>query len=89
MSKLKLNCQDLFDQVRPVMKTMQDNKMIDHTGAIYIEYDNKLSWPVGLGVECDESRQDNDVIDRIGLVYIETETELLGPIWSGVVYEEN
>lgn len=42
-SKPKLNYQDLFDQVRSMMKTRQDNNMIDHTGAVYIEYDTELS----------------------------------------------
>ena len=42
MSKLKLNSQDLFDQVQFMMKTRQDNDVIDRTSAIYVENEIKL-----------------------------------------------
>ena len=35
--KMKLNCHDRLDQVRPVIKTRQDNDMIDCTSAVYKE----------------------------------------------------
>ena len=35
MPKLKLNYQDLSDQVWSMMKTKKDNDVIDHTGVIY------------------------------------------------------
>lgn len=52
--KLKLNCLKLFDQVWFVMKTKQDNNVTDQTGALYVENDIELSWPIGPGAVYDE-----------------------------------
>ena len=43
MSKPKLNCRDLFDQVGPMMKTRQDNDVTNHIGVVYAKNDTKLS----------------------------------------------
>ena len=87
MPKTKLNYQDLSNLMRSMMKTRQDNNVIDYTGVVYIENKTKLSWPIKTSAICD--KQDNDVIDCIGLVYVKTEFELLGPIWPFVVCDEN
>lgn len=42
MLKMKLNCQDLFGQVRSMMKTNQDNDLTDRIGAVYVENDIEL-----------------------------------------------
>ena len=55
---MKLSCHyqfDRFDLVQYVMKTRQDNNMIDRTGVINVENDNELSWPIRSGVDCDEN----------------------------------
>ena len=54
--KLKLNYHDLFDQVRPVMKTKQDNDVIDRISAFYVGNNNKLSWPIKLGAIFDKNQ---------------------------------
>lgn len=48
MLKSKLNCQVIYDQVWYVMKTRQDNDMIDRTDVVYANknlscYD-RLDW---------------------------------------------
>ena len=43
MTKPKVNCQDLSDWVWSMMKTKQDNYMIDGTSVVYAESDNELS----------------------------------------------
>ena len=52
MPKQKMNCQDLSDRVQSVMETIQDNDMIDCTGAVYVKNDTELSWPIKLGAIC-------------------------------------
>ena len=42
-SKPKLNCQDLPNQVRFMMKIGQDNELIDHISVLYTENDTELS----------------------------------------------
>ena len=42
MLKPKLNFWDLFDRVRSVMKTRQDNDMTNRTGAFYTKNDIEL-----------------------------------------------
>ena len=37
-----------------MMKTKEDNDVIDRIGAIYAENDIKLSWPIRLGAVFDE-----------------------------------
>lgn len=48
--KTKLRCCDWLDLVRSVIKTRQDNNMIDRIGMIYVEDETKLLWLMGLGV---------------------------------------
>lgn len=36
--------------VRSVMKTIQNNDVVDRTGAIYTKNETKLSWLIGLGM---------------------------------------
>ena len=33
-----------------MMKTRQDNNMVDRTGVIYAKSETKLSWLIGLGI---------------------------------------
>ena len=54
MPKPKMNYRNLSNQVQYVMKTRQDNNMIDHVDTVYAEKDTKLSWHVGLGADYDE-----------------------------------
>ena len=42
---------DLLNWVQFVTKTREDNDMTDHTGAVYVENDTKLSWSIELGVD--------------------------------------
>ena len=44
-----LNCHDRSDQMSFVMKTRQNNNLIDRTGTVYAENKIELSWPIGLG----------------------------------------
>ena len=44
-----MNGRDLSDYVRSMMKTRQDNDMVDCIGAIYAENKIKLLWLIGLG----------------------------------------
>ena len=37
------------------MKTRQDNDVIDHTSAVYVENNTKLSWHAGLGANYEEN----------------------------------
>ena len=39
-----------------MMKTKWNNDMIKCTGEVYTENDIELSWPMGLGVDCDENQ---------------------------------
>ena len=43
MPKSKLNYKDLFDRVQSVMKTRQDNNMIDRTDVVYAKNEIDLS----------------------------------------------
>ena len=45
-----------------MMKTKQDNYMIDGTSVVYAESDNEVSWPIGLGAICvkNQKRQQRD-----------------------------
>lgn len=55
MPKLKLNYQDLSDQVLSMMKTKKDNDVIDHTSAIYAKTETELSWVIRSSVVCDKN----------------------------------
>ena len=37
------------------MKTRQDNDLIESTTTIYAKNETGLSWPIELGVVCDEN----------------------------------
>ena len=39
-----------------MMKTRQDNNLIDHTGTVYAEIESELSWLIGSGAICDENQ---------------------------------
>ena len=56
MLKPKLNCWDLSDLVWSVMKTRQDNKVVDSISAIYAENETKLPWLIGSGMISDENQ---------------------------------
>ena len=43
------------DRVRSTMKTKQENNVTNHKGAIYIEIDTKLLWPIRPDANCDEN----------------------------------
>ena len=51
------------------MKTRWENNVIDHTSAIHTENKTELSWPIGLGVICDENQigQQRDRLYRYDL----------------------
>ena len=48
---------DLFDQVRSVTKTRQNNNMTDWIGVVYVETKIELSWPIGSCGSCDENQR--------------------------------
>ena len=50
------NYHDQSNQMQFVMKTKLNNDTTDCTGAVYIKNDSKLSWPIKLGVNCDENQ---------------------------------
>ena len=52
-----------------VMKTKQDNNVIDHIGAIYNENNTNLHDWSNREQSIMKTRQDNDMIDCIGVVY--------------------
>ena len=58
MPKMILNCQDLSDQERFVMKNKQDNNMIDRTYVVYAKNDSELSWPIKQDFICDENKKE-------------------------------
>ena len=45
----------LFEQVRFVMKTRQDNDVTNCTGMVYAENEIELSWPIRSNIDCDEN----------------------------------
>ena len=53
MPKTKLSYPDQSNFMRSVMKTRQDNDVIDHKGLGYAKNDIKLSRPIGLDAVCD------------------------------------
>ena len=44
--KPKLNCWDLYDWVRSMMRIKQDNDMSDPTSVVYAENKTNLSWSI-------------------------------------------
>ena len=63
--------------------------MIDHTSAVYTEYEIELSCLIKLGTICDENQTGQQRDQSIGLVYDEIKTEQSRPIWSSEVCYEN
>lgn len=61
-------------------KTRQDNDLIDHIGAVYVEKYTKLFGPTRPGVAYTKIRHDNDLTNHIDVVYVEKETKLSWPI---------
>ena len=49
---MKLNYRDVSDRVQSVMKTSQDNNIIDYIGMVYAKNDTELSWPIGPDAVC-------------------------------------
>ena len=54
--KTKLGCHYQSDWLSSMMKTRQDNDVTDHTGAIYVENNIELSWPIESGVVYDKNQ---------------------------------
>ena len=52
-----------------MMKTKEDNDVIDRIGAIYAENETELSWPIRLSVVYDknQTRQQHDLLNRCNL----------------------
>ena len=52
-----------------IVKTKQDNDMIDRTSGVYVENNIELSWLIGLGAVCDKNQigQQCDLLYRCGL----------------------
>ena len=63
--------------------------MTHHVGVLYIENDTELSWLIGSGVDCDETKLNNYVIDLTDVVYKKIEIELSSLIELGMVYDKN
>ena len=80
MPKPKLNYWYLSNRVWSVKKTRQDNDMPDCIGTIYAKNEIELSWPIGSGTICDQSKIGQWCDQSIGSIYVKTETKLLGPI---------
>ena len=54
--KMILKCHDWLNRLLSVTKARHDNEVTDHTGAIYVENNTKLSWAIRLGADCDENQ---------------------------------
>ena len=69
MRKSKLNFRGLFDRVHYVMKTRQDNDVIDCMGSLYTENNTELLWLIILSNVCDKNKawQRCDQLYRYGL----------------------
>lgn len=55
MSKTILHYSDQSDLVPTMMKTRKDNDVTDHTIVVYVENETKVSWPIELGMVCDQN----------------------------------
>lgn len=53
--KMKLSYHEQLNQVHSVMKSRQDNSMIDRIGLVYVVTKIELSITVWLGVVCDKN----------------------------------
>lgn len=57
MLKMKLNYHDQSDWVWSVMKTSEDNDMIEHICLVYTEIEIELSRIILPGAICDENQK--------------------------------
>lgn len=64
MPKMKLSFLDLLDWVQFVIKTIQENNVINHTSLVYVETKTELLRPIKLGMVCYKN-----MIDRTSVVY--------------------
>lgn len=66
---MKPNCHDRLDWVRYMIKTRQDNNVLNRTCAIYAKNKIELSWPIGLSAVYVEkrTRQQRDRLYICGL----------------------
>ena len=89
MPKSKLNYKDLFDRVQSVMKTRQDNNMIDRTDVVYAKNEIDLSWLVRLGAVYNENQigQCREWSYKCGPNW--NEIKMSWTITLGIVYDEN
>lgn len=51
-AKTKLSFLDLLDQLRSMIKTIQDNDVTDHTSLVYGETEIELLGPIKLSAIC-------------------------------------
>ena len=89
MSKLKLSCHDLSDQVRFVMKIRQDDNLTDCTSAFYAENDTKLSWSIEHGVFYAKNDIELSWLVRQGAIYDETRQDNDVTNRTSAIYVEN
>ena len=57
-----------------MMKTRQNNDVINRIGVVYIKNDTKLSWLIRLSVDCDENQIGLRCDWSYKYVYAENET---------------
>ena len=88
MPKPKLNCWDLFDRVRYMMKTRVDNKMIDCIVSMEKKIMN-FHDQLNLVQSVMKTRGDNDMTDHTSEVYAKINIELSWLIRPGANYDEN
>lgn len=74
--KTILNCGDRLDLVQWVRKIEHYNDAFNRTGAVYIENDIELWWPIELGVDCDKNNIGQRRVDSTNVVHAEHKTEL-------------
>ena len=55
--KTKLSYRDRLDRVSFVMKTKQENDVIDRIGAVYAKNDNELLSSIKSGADSDENQR--------------------------------
>ena len=53
-----------------MMKTRQDNDVIDHLEMVYIENETELSCLIGLGIVYDKNQTEQHCYHSIGLVSV-------------------
>lgn len=84
-----LNCRDPSNWVQSLIKTRQDNYVIDCTSLVYAKIETELSGPIKLCVVYFENHtgQRCDWSYKFG-IYTEIETKLPGPIWLSAFYDE-